>query len=42
MFTGIITDVGEVRRVDSSGETRMEIGCGYDLSGVEIGASICQ
>jgi riboflavin synthase len=41
MFTGIITDVGEVRRIDASGETRMEIGCGYDLSGVEIGASIC-
>ena len=41
MFTGIITDIGEIRRVDTTGERRFEIGTGYDLATVEIGASIC-
>ncbi len=41
MFTGIITDVGEVRRIDDSAETRMEIGTSYDLQNVDMGASIC-
>jgi riboflavin synthase len=41
MFTGIITDVGELRRVDDTAETRMEIGTSYDLQSVEMGASIC-
>ncbi|CAA7617807.1 riboflavin synthase [Magnetospirillum sp. UT-4] len=42
MFTGIVTDLGEVRRVTGGGgkETRFEIATAYDLAGVEIGASI--
>ena len=41
MFTGIISDVGEVRRVDDTGERRFEITTAYDLDTVAIGASIC-
>jgi riboflavin synthase len=42
MFTGIVTDLGEVRRLvrGQGRETRFEIGTNYDLSTVEIGASI--
>lgn len=40
MFTGIITDVGEIRGVESRGDTRFVIGCAYDISGIDIGASI--
>lgn len=41
MFTGIITDVGRVRRVTQTDrDRRYEIETAYDLSGVEIGASI--
>ncbi len=40
MFTGLITDIGEVRAVDRSGDTRFTIGTGYDLNEVDIGASI--
>lgn len=42
MFTGIVTDLGEVRRVlkGEGRETRFEIATGYDLAGVAIGASI--
>lgn len=41
MFTGIITDRGDIRRVDASGEHRFEIATTYDLGTVDIGASIC-
>lgn len=40
MFTGLITDIGEVRTVERPGDTRFTIGTHYDLSAVEIGASI--
>lgn len=40
MFTGLITDIGEVRSVDRSGDTRFVVGTGYDLTQIEIGASI--
>lgn len=40
MFTGIITDVGEVIAVRQEGDLRARIGCGYDMSTVAIGASI--
>ncbi|MCI4664307.1 MAG: riboflavin synthase [Neomegalonema sp.] len=41
MFTGIVTDIGEIRAVEPL-ETglRARIACGYDLSNVDIGASI--
>lgn len=37
MFTGIITDVGSVRRIDGG---RVEIASGYDAASIPIGASI--
>ena len=40
MFTGIVTDIGTVRSVVRTGDTRLVIGCGYDMPGVAIGASI--
>ncbi len=40
MFTGIITDLGQVRRISVNGDTRMEFTTAFDTSGVEIGASI--
>lgn len=40
MFTGIITDLGTVRSVEARGDTRLVIACGYDMAGVELGASI--
>jgi len=41
MFTGIITDVGRVRAVrDTDRDRRFEIETGFDLSTVDIGASI--
>jgi riboflavin synthase len=40
MFTGLITDVGRVRSVEQKGDLRLVIGCGYDMAGVDLGASI--
>ena len=40
MFTGIITDIGRVLAVDQRGDLRARIGTGYDVAGIEIGASI--
>ena len=40
MFTGIITDVGRILGTERRGDLRARIGCGYDISGIEIGASI--
>jgi riboflavin synthase len=42
MFTGLVTDVGEVRSVEPHGELRrLRIGCGYDPASIALGASIC-
>ena len=40
MFTGITTDVGTVRTAEQRGDLRLTIACGYDMAGVELGASI--
>jgi len=40
MFTGIITDVGEVMETRVEGDLRARIGTDYDVGGIEIGASI--
>ena len=40
MFTGIITDIGEVLDREDRGDTRLRIATGYDISGIDIGASI--
>ncbi|HET9427610.1 MAG TPA: riboflavin synthase, partial [Allosphingosinicella sp.] len=40
MFTGIITDIGRIEAAEQKGDLRLRIGCNYDLSGVDLGASI--
>ena len=40
MFTGIITDIGTVRKAEQKGDLRLTIGCDYDLETVDLGASI--
>jgi len=40
MFTGIITDIGKVIELEQRGDLRARIGTGYDVSGIDIGASI--
>ena len=42
MFTGIVTDVGEVNTAVARAEglARLEIGCGYDPDTIAVGASI--
>jgi riboflavin synthase len=43
MFTGIVTDIGEVLGVQerAAGLRRLTIACGYDPASIAIGASIC-
>ena len=40
MFTGIVTDVGTVRKAEQRGDLRLVVGTGYDTSTIELGASI--
>ena len=40
MFTGIITDVGRIEAVEARGDLRVRIACGYDMTTVDLGASI--
>lgn len=40
MFTGIITDIGRVARVEMRGDLKARIATGYDTGGIDIGASI--
>ena len=40
MFTGIITDIGTVRKLEQKGDLRLIIGCGYNMATVDLGASI--
>jgi riboflavin synthase len=40
MFTGIVTDVGTVRKAEQHGDLRLDIATGYDLATVDLGASI--
>ena len=40
MFTGIITDVGQVRHIEKRGDTHIVIGTHYDVGAIDIGASI--
>ena len=47
MFTGIITNIGEILAVDREtgrsewGDTRMTVAYSYDPDTIDIGASIC-
>lgn len=40
MFTGIVTDVGRIRHIEKRGDTHIVISTNYDLSNVDMGASI--
>src|SRR5438445_9779928 len=40
MFTGIVTDVGTVRKVEQRGDLRLQIETGYDTVTIDLGASI--
>ncbi len=40
MFTGIVSDIGTITKVEERGDLRLVISCHYDMSGVDIGASI--
>ncbi|MGR3466522.1 MAG: riboflavin synthase [Shimia sp.] len=40
MFTGIVTDIGTIREVETRGDTRLRIATGYDTAGIALGASI--
>jgi riboflavin synthase len=41
MFTGIVTDMGDVMAVEQRGDLRARIGTAYDVAGIDIGASVC-
>lgn len=41
MFTGIITDIGQVIAIKKTGDTRFDIACAYEPDTIDIGASIC-
>lgn len=40
MFTGIVTDMGEIRTLDKRGDLRARIATGYDTATIDMGASI--
>jgi riboflavin synthase len=40
MFTGIVSDVGEIRHIEKRGDTHISVATRFDVSKIEIGASI--
>ena len=40
MFTGIVTDIGRVIAVEHEGDLRARIATSYDVSGLDLGASV--
>ncbi|PIX66439.1 MAG: riboflavin synthase [Sphingomonadales bacterium CG_4_10_14_3_um_filter_58_15] len=40
MFTGIVSDIGTIESLDQRGDLRVKISCGYDMAGIDMGASI--
>lgn len=40
MFTGIISDIGRIDRLENRGDLRARIACSYAVEGIAIGASI--
>ena len=40
MFTGIVTDVGTVRKAEQRGDLKLQIATGYDTATIDLGASI--
>lgn len=41
MFTGIVTAVGTVLKAEQRSDLRLTIGCDFDMTRVDLGASIC-
>lgn len=41
MFTGIITDVGEVIGLEQQGDLRVRVKTSYETNGIDLGASVC-
>lgn len=40
MFTGIVSDIGTITKLEQRGDLQATITCGYDMDSVDIGASI--
>ncbi|NBV62152.1 MAG: riboflavin synthase, partial [Rhodobacteraceae bacterium] len=40
MFTGIITDIGQIEQLEQRGDLRARIATSYDMARVDMGASI--
>ena len=40
MFTGIVTDIGEVLALDQAGDLNVRIATSYDIDAIDLGASI--
>src|SRR5882757_1846784 len=40
MFTGIVSDVGQVKHIEKRGDTHLVIATNYDVSSIDMGASI--
>jgi riboflavin synthase len=40
MFTGIVTDIGRIRRIEKRGDTHIVVATNYDVGAVDVGASI--
>jgi riboflavin synthase len=40
MFTGIVTDIGTVLKLDKAGDLRARIATAYDIKSIDLGASI--
>ncbi len=40
MFTGIVTDIGEIRDLEQRGDLRARIATNYETPGIDMGASI--
>ena len=40
MFTGIVTDIGEILALEQKGDLRARIATSYPVAGIDLGASI--
>jgi riboflavin synthase len=40
MFTGIVSDIGRIERVETRGDTRVVVSTAYDTATIDLGASI--
>jgi len=40
MFTGIVTDLGDVRNLEKRGDTHIVLGTHYDVGAIDVGVSI--